>query len=181
MTMPDTTLQEQPKSSLKNLAGNSCITHHILPIFSCTNRLSSFQEFTESFNGTKAYFKWRGRNPSELDSNPTYFPHVSRAKFPITILRLYSAPPPPIVLTPCKLVESTQKRIYRKKGCKMCNKARAAVDPQSLKHICSRVLPFSPSQNIKRVPIRPQNETQSNLDSVLFSPHFFDLVNYLAK
>ncbi|KAM3175017.1 hypothetical protein ACTXT7_009349 [Hymenolepis weldensis] len=55
--MPDPSLQKQPQVSLKNLAGKSCITHHILPIFSYTNRLSSFQEFTESFDGTKAYFK----------------------------------------------------------------------------------------------------------------------------
>ncbi|KAM3184077.1 hypothetical protein ACTXT7_009105 [Hymenolepis weldensis] len=54
---------EQPKISLKNLAGKSCITHHILPIFSCTNRFStSFQELTESCGGTKAYFKRRGGN-----------------------------------------------------------------------------------------------------------------------
>ncbi|KAM3183729.1 hypothetical protein ACTXT7_009786 [Hymenolepis weldensis] len=53
MTMPDNaTLQEQPKISLKNLAGKLCITHHILPIFSCTNRFSSFQELIGSFNGT---------------------------------------------------------------------------------------------------------------------------------
>ncbi|KAM3188298.1 hypothetical protein ACTXT7_000521 [Hymenolepis weldensis] len=62
MTMPDNAkLQEQPKISLKNLVGKSCITHHILPIFSCTNRFStSFQELIESFNGTKVYFKRRG-------------------------------------------------------------------------------------------------------------------------
>ncbi|KAM3175260.1 hypothetical protein ACTXT7_008880 [Hymenolepis weldensis] len=61
MTMPDPTLQEQPIISLKNLAGKSCITR----IFSrsCTNRIStSFQELAELFNGTKAYFKKRGRN-----------------------------------------------------------------------------------------------------------------------
>ncbi|KAM3178288.1 hypothetical protein ACTXT7_002872 [Hymenolepis weldensis] len=64
MTMPDNaTLQEQPKISLKKMAGKSCITHHTLPIFSCTNRISTaFQEFTESFNGRKAYFKRRGQN-----------------------------------------------------------------------------------------------------------------------
>ncbi|KAM3186506.1 hypothetical protein ACTXT7_004185 [Hymenolepis weldensis] len=60
--MPDPTLQEQPKISLKNLAGKSCIIHHIRPIFSCTNRFSCFQEPIESFNETKAYFKRRGRN-----------------------------------------------------------------------------------------------------------------------
>ncbi|KAM3180331.1 hypothetical protein ACTXT7_016487 [Hymenolepis weldensis] len=66
MTMPDNarphTSQEQPKISLKNLAGKSCITHHILPIFSSTYRFSSFQELTEPVNGTEAYFKRRGRN-----------------------------------------------------------------------------------------------------------------------
>ncbi|KAM3175878.1 hypothetical protein ACTXT7_007635 [Hymenolepis weldensis] len=61
MTMPDPTLQTQSKISLKNLAGKSCITHHILPTFSSTNRFLSFQELTESFNGKKAYFKGRGR------------------------------------------------------------------------------------------------------------------------
>ncbi|KAM3185311.1 hypothetical protein ACTXT7_006614 [Hymenolepis weldensis] len=64
--MPHPTLQEQPKISLKNLVGKSCITHYILPIFSCTNRFSSFQELTESFNGTKAYFKRRGRNETSF-------------------------------------------------------------------------------------------------------------------
>ncbi|KAM3173006.1 hypothetical protein ACTXT7_013386 [Hymenolepis weldensis] len=60
MTIPDPTLQEQPKILLKNLAGKSCISHHILPIFSSTNQFStSFQEPTESLNGTKAYFKKR--------------------------------------------------------------------------------------------------------------------------
>ncbi|KAM3175027.1 hypothetical protein ACTXT7_009359 [Hymenolepis weldensis] len=53
---------KQPQVSLKNLAGKSSITHHILPIFSGTNRFSSFQELTESLNGTKAYFKRRGVN-----------------------------------------------------------------------------------------------------------------------
>ncbi|KAM3179778.1 hypothetical protein ACTXT7_017622, partial [Hymenolepis weldensis] len=64
MTMPDNaTLQEQPNISLKNLGGKSCITHHIPPIFSCTNRFSaSFRELTDSLNGTKAYIKRRGRN-----------------------------------------------------------------------------------------------------------------------
>ncbi|KAM3171156.1 hypothetical protein ACTXT7_017188, partial [Hymenolepis weldensis] len=59
MTMPDPTLQEQPKISLKKMAGKSCITHHILPIFSSTNRFLSFQELTESLNGTRAHFKRR--------------------------------------------------------------------------------------------------------------------------
>ncbi|KAM3180827.1 hypothetical protein ACTXT7_015549 [Hymenolepis weldensis] len=61
MAMPDPKLQEQPKISLKNLAEKSYITHHISR--SCTNRFStSFQELSESFNGTKADFKRRGRN-----------------------------------------------------------------------------------------------------------------------
>ncbi|KAM3188290.1 hypothetical protein ACTXT7_000606 [Hymenolepis weldensis] len=64
--MPDPTLQEQPKISLKNLAVKSCITHHILPIFSCTNQFLSFQELTESFNKTKACFKRRGRNEASF-------------------------------------------------------------------------------------------------------------------
>ncbi|KAM3171132.1 hypothetical protein ACTXT7_017231 [Hymenolepis weldensis] len=65
--MPHPTLQEQPKISLKKMAGKSCITHHILTIFSCTNRFStSFQELTESFNGTKAYLKGRGRNEEAI-------------------------------------------------------------------------------------------------------------------
>ncbi|KAM3178618.1 hypothetical protein ACTXT7_002174 [Hymenolepis weldensis] len=62
MTMTDPTLQEQPKISLKNLARKSYITYHIPPTFSCINRFSSFQELTEPFNGTTAYFKRRGRN-----------------------------------------------------------------------------------------------------------------------
>ncbi|KAM3180985.1 hypothetical protein ACTXT7_015234 [Hymenolepis weldensis] len=64
--MPDPTLHEQSKVSLKNLAGKSCITHHILPIFSCTNPFSSFQKLTDLFNGTRAYFKRRGGNESKL-------------------------------------------------------------------------------------------------------------------
>ncbi|KAM3179244.1 hypothetical protein ACTXT7_001000 [Hymenolepis weldensis] len=65
--MPHHTLQEHPKISLKNLAGKSCITHHILPIFSCTNRIStSFQELTESFDRTKAYFKRRVRGEAHF-------------------------------------------------------------------------------------------------------------------
>ncbi|KAM3179858.1 hypothetical protein ACTXT7_017451 [Hymenolepis weldensis] len=66
--MPDPTLQEQRKISMKNLAGKSCTTHHILPIFSCTNLFSSFQELTESFNRTKAYFKGRGGNEASFFS-----------------------------------------------------------------------------------------------------------------
>ncbi|KAM3173205.1 hypothetical protein ACTXT7_012973 [Hymenolepis weldensis] len=64
--MPDPTLQEQSKISLKNLAGKSSITHHILPIFSCTNRFLSFQELTESFNGKKTYIKSRGGNEASF-------------------------------------------------------------------------------------------------------------------
>ncbi|KAM3186372.1 hypothetical protein ACTXT7_004483 [Hymenolepis weldensis] len=60
------TLQEQPKISLKNLGGKLCITHHILPIFSCTDRFSSFQELTESLNGTKTYFKRRDGNETSF-------------------------------------------------------------------------------------------------------------------
>ncbi|KAM3172235.1 hypothetical protein ACTXT7_014970 [Hymenolepis weldensis] len=58
--MPHPTLQKQPKISLRNLAEKSCITHHILLIFSCTNRFSSFQELT------KANFKRRGRNEASF-------------------------------------------------------------------------------------------------------------------
>ncbi|KAM3174770.1 hypothetical protein ACTXT7_009851 [Hymenolepis weldensis] len=60
--MPDPTLQEQPKISLKKMAGKSCITHHILPISSTNRTSTSFYELAESFGGTKAHFKRRGRN-----------------------------------------------------------------------------------------------------------------------
>ncbi|KAM3178555.1 hypothetical protein ACTXT7_002318 [Hymenolepis weldensis] len=54
MTMPDPTLQKQPNISLKNLAGKSCITHHILPIFSCTNRFStSFRSLQNHLMGQR--------------------------------------------------------------------------------------------------------------------------------
>ncbi|KAM3184279.1 hypothetical protein ACTXT7_008659 [Hymenolepis weldensis] len=93
--MPDPTLQEQPKILLKNLAGKSCITHHILPIFSCINRFSSFQEFTER---NRASRKTLYRDPSHshhlakplpvtaietLISSPTNLPVLPESSFTV--------------------------------------------------------------------------------------------------
>ncbi|KAM3179703.1 hypothetical protein ACTXT7_000144 [Hymenolepis weldensis] len=100
MTMPHPTLQEQPKISLKNLAGKSCITHHILPIFSCTNRFSSFQKLTESFYGTKIYFKRRGGNEATCMADSQlnllgfdWFGQLDPSNLPIATIciRVYSA------------------------------------------------------------------------------------------
>ncbi|KAM3184263.1 hypothetical protein ACTXT7_008702 [Hymenolepis weldensis] len=63
------------------MARKSCITHHILPIFSCTNRFSFFQELRESFNGTNAYFKRRGGNED------SFFFESKLAKFYEEVIR----------------------------------------------------------------------------------------------